>query len=133
MDEIAKEINNASKLYSVVFTSGGVGPTHDDVTYEAVAKALGLKLELHKELIEIYTQLIPDQEEIKRFAIVPYPCEIISVNSTGICSHLKFIFLYYTTYKILASTSNFNNELFDECGNYILLSSIFYFSYTDSV
>ena len=35
-----------------VFTSGGIGPTHDDITYEAIAKALGLRIELHAETHE---------------------------------------------------------------------------------
>lgn len=83
MDDIAKEISNASNQYSVVFTSGGVGPTHDDVTYEAVAKAFELRLELHQELFDIYTQLIPGQDEIKRLAIVPSFCKIINIESTG--------------------------------------------------
>ncbi|XP_011688058.1 PREDICTED: FAD synthase-like [Wasmannia auropunctata] len=81
VDDIAKEISETSKQYSVVFTSGGVGPTHDDVTYEAVAKAFKLKLELHQELLDIYTQLIPDQHEIKRLAIVPNSCKIINIDS----------------------------------------------------
>ncbi|XP_077258576.1 FAD synthase isoform X2 [Temnothorax americanus] len=82
VDDIAKEISNASKQYSAVFTSGGVGPTHDDVTYEAVAKAFELKLELHQELFDIYTRLIPGQHEIKRLAIVPNSCKIINIDST---------------------------------------------------
>ncbi|XP_012537045.2 FAD synthase isoform X1 [Monomorium pharaonis] len=81
VDDISKEVSNASKQYSVVFTSGGVGPTHDDVTYEAVAKAFELKLELHPELFDIYAQLIPGQNEIKRLAVVPNPCEIINIDS----------------------------------------------------
>lgn len=34
VDDIAKEINEYSKKYTYVITSGGIGPTHDDVTYE---------------------------------------------------------------------------------------------------
>lgn len=82
VDDIAEEVNNASKKYSVIFTSGGVGPTHDDVTYEAVAKAFALKLELHQELFDMYTQLIPGQQEVKRLAIVPNSCKIINIHST---------------------------------------------------
>lgn len=96
MEDIAKEISNASKQFSTVFTSGGVGPTHDDVTYEAVAKAFELRLELHQELFDIYTRLIPGQHEIKRLAIVPNSCKIINIDSTGIHT---FILLYtFKTY-----------------------------------
>ncbi|EZA56360.1 hypothetical protein DMN91_010350 [Ooceraea biroi] len=82
VDHIAKEINNVSNQHAIIFTSGGVGPTHDDVTYEAVAKAFGLKLELHEELLDIYARLIPDKQEIKRLAVAPSSCKVIHVNAT---------------------------------------------------
>ncbi|KAK1132182.1 hypothetical protein K0M31_016305 [Melipona bicolor] len=81
VDEIAKTVLEASKEYSVVFTSGGVGPTHDDVTYEAVAKGLGLKLEQHEELVDICVNLFPNNKEALRLSIVPKPCELIPVYS----------------------------------------------------
>ncbi len=41
LDVIAKEVAELSKSHDWLFTSGGVGPTHDDVTIEGVAKAFG--------------------------------------------------------------------------------------------
>ena len=99
MDDIAKEIRNTSKEYSVVFTSGGVGPTHDDVTYEAVAKAFELKLELNQKLFDIYTRMIPNQAEIKRLAIVPNACKIINIDSG---THIFFQNLHFNFFALSA-------------------------------
>ena len=41
---IIEKLNNFRKKYSFVFTSGGIGPTHDDITSDSVACALGKKL-----------------------------------------------------------------------------------------
>ncbi len=41
---LAKEVRELSARFDVVFTSGGVGPTHDDVTVAAVARAFGLEV-----------------------------------------------------------------------------------------
>ena len=48
---IAEEVRAASARYDVVFTSGGVGPTHDDVTLEGVADGFGVPLESHPRLV----------------------------------------------------------------------------------
>ncbi len=44
VDTIAREVAELSRAHDWLFTSGGVGPTHDDVTIEAVAKAFGVKV-----------------------------------------------------------------------------------------
>lgn len=46
---IIEGVNGLRKQYDYVFTSGGIGPTHDDITTACVAKAVGRKVIRHKE------------------------------------------------------------------------------------
>ena len=55
--DIEKTIINTLNLfrtdYDYVFTTGGIGPTHDDITAESVSKAFGLKYQIHREAFKI--------------------------------------------------------------------------------
>ena len=50
---IVETLNFLRANYNYVFTSGGIGPTHDDITAESVSKAFGIKYEIHKEAFKI--------------------------------------------------------------------------------
>ena len=50
---IISTVNELKKKFHYVFTSGGIGPTHDDITAESISKAFRLKYEIHKEAYKI--------------------------------------------------------------------------------
>ncbi|XP_053982062.1 FAD synthase-like [Hylaeus volcanicus] len=97
-EDIAEEIKHFSEKYNYVFTTGGIGPTHDDVTYEAVALAFHDTLHYHSTLVEIVKNrfgcknfpspsykmaYVPTKSELK-FGIneatgqpFPYPCIVM--------------------------------------------------------
>jgi len=50
---IIDTVNLLRNNYDYVFTTGGIGPTHDDITAESISKAFGLKYEIHQEAFKI--------------------------------------------------------------------------------
>jgi molybdopterin-biosynthesis enzyme MoeA-like protein len=56
-DIISSEVRALANEHDVVFTSGGVGPTHDDVTVEGVAAALGLAVSVSPELAALLARV----------------------------------------------------------------------------
>lgn len=52
IEAIAREVRAMSSAFDYVFTSGGVGPTHDDLTMDAIASAFERPLELNASIVE---------------------------------------------------------------------------------
>ena len=49
MDAIGEAVNAMRAAHDYVFTTGGIGPTHDDITVDAIAAALGVSVIVHPE------------------------------------------------------------------------------------
>jgi len=79
VQEIAKEVKEFSERFDYVFTAGGIGPTHDDVTIEGIAKAFGVRLILNDSIKKFLNKrygkhLTPEQLKV---AEVPNGAELI--------------------------------------------------------
>ena len=70
---IADEVATFSRDYDVVFTSGGVGPTHDDVTIEGVARALGVTVVRHPRLVQLIEEFAKGRLNEARLKMAEVP------------------------------------------------------------
>jgi molybdenum cofactor synthesis domain-containing protein len=52
-DTIIDTVNHLRKVNDYVFTTGGIGPTHDDITAQSISKAFNLNYKIHKEAFKI--------------------------------------------------------------------------------
>jgi molybdenum cofactor synthesis domain-containing protein len=79
MEEIITALNALRARYDYVITTGGIGPTHDDITADAVAEAFGVKLYEHPEILELMTARFGDQLNAarRRMARVPEGGELV--------------------------------------------------------
>ncbi|PYP88153.1 MAG: competence/damage-inducible protein A [Blastocatellia bacterium AA13] len=79
LDEISAAVRECSEKFDYVFTSGGVGPTHDDVTIEGVARALNRRVVRNprlESLIRNYFGAAADEPRL-RMADVPENAELV--------------------------------------------------------
>jgi molybdenum cofactor synthesis domain-containing protein len=77
---IASEVRALAAAHDWVFTSGGVGPTHDDLTVEGVAAAFGARVETSPELTRMLEQYYGDRitESHKLMARVPAGARLVT-------------------------------------------------------
>ncbi|MCA6327055.1 competence/damage-inducible protein A, partial [Phenylobacterium sp.] len=73
LDEIVDALNALRARYDYVITTGGIGPTHDDITADAVAAAFGVELEEHPDILAMMQSRWGDQMNAarRRMARVP--------------------------------------------------------------
>jgi molybdopterin-biosynthesis enzyme MoeA-like protein len=80
-EDIVQNVNECRGTYDYVFTTGGIGPTHDDITAENVAKAFGVPLTLNPEakarLVRHYGSETHLNEARLRMAMIPEGGELI--------------------------------------------------------
>ncbi len=79
-EEIVAATNALRKRYTYLFTTGGIGPTHDDITADAIGKAFGVPVEHHPEAVALLSaRYAPGEfnERRQRMARVPKGASLI--------------------------------------------------------
>jgi molybdenum cofactor synthesis domain-containing protein len=86
-DEIVAAVNALRARYDYLFTTGGIGPTHDDITVDAVAKALDVAVEVHPDaraILERYYETRGGLTEARlRMARAPAGAALIPNRMSG--------------------------------------------------
>jgi len=84
--KIVDTLKELKKENNYVFTTGGIGPTHDDITAASVSKAFGLKYEIHKEaykILEAYYKPGEFNEGRQKMVWMPENAELILNPTSG--------------------------------------------------
>ncbi|HEY0630162.1 MAG TPA: molybdopterin-binding protein, partial [Sphingomicrobium sp.] len=86
-DRIIEAVDILRTAYDYCFTTGGIGPTHDDITVDAVAKALGVPVVIHPAARAILERYYADKGGLNegrlRMARVPDGAELIENKMSG--------------------------------------------------
>ncbi|NMW30564.1 competence/damage-inducible protein A [Altererythrobacter sp. RZ02] len=86
-ERIVEAVNALRERNDYLFTTGGIGPTHDDITVDAIAAALGVSVVIHPEARAILERYYADKGGINegrlRMARVPEGAELIPNKKSG--------------------------------------------------
>jgi molybdenum cofactor synthesis domain-containing protein len=84
--EIVAALNALRARHDFVFTTGGIGPTHDDITADAVAAAFGVGISLHPDAYALLEKRYPPGEfnaMRQRMARIPHGAALIANSVSG--------------------------------------------------
>ena len=114
---IIKNILLLSKKFKYVFTTGGIGPTHDDITAKSISKAFKVKYEFHKEaykILEKYYGKIKFNDGRKKMAKMPKGSRLIYNPSSAAPGFIKKNVLS------LPGVPSILNSMIENCKRYLL-------------
>jgi molybdenum cofactor synthesis domain-containing protein len=85
---IVSAVNALRAAYTYVFTTGGIGPTHDDITAECVARAFGVPIDYHPDALRIIGERVARMggemnEARKRMARIPQGAALVTNRVSG--------------------------------------------------
>ena len=83
---IINTVNVVRKKNDYIFTTGGIGPTHDDITAQSISKAFNLKYEIHKEafkILEAYYKVGEFNEGRQKMVWMPKGANLILNPTSG--------------------------------------------------
>ncbi len=85
---VVEAIDALRSRYTYVFTTGGIGPTHDDITADCVAKAFGVPLDVHPEAVAILKERLAKMggelnEARLRMARIPRGASLVPNKVSG--------------------------------------------------
>ena len=113
---IIKNIRILSKQFNYVFTTGGIGPTHDDITAQSIAKAFKVKYVYHKDaykILENYYGKAKFNDGRKKMAKMPQVAKLIHNPSSAAPGFLtKNVFS-------LPGVPSILNSMIDNCKKYL--------------
>ena len=113
---IIKNIRMLSKQFNYVFTTGGIGPTHDDITAQSIAKAFKVKYGYHKEaykILENYYGKEKFNDGRKKMAKMPQVAKLIYNPSSAAPGFItKNVFS-------LPGVPSILNSMIDNCKKYL--------------
>jgi molybdenum cofactor synthesis domain-containing protein len=117
---IINNIRDLSKKFNYVFTTGGIGPTHDDITAQSISKAFKVKYEYHKEaylILEKYYGKKKFNDGRKKMAKMPRGAKLI-YNPSSAAPGFK-------TKNVLSlpGVPSILNSMIDNCKRYLIKGS----------
>ena len=101
---IINTINELRKKYSYIFTTGGIGPTHDDITAESVSKAFNIEYGFHKEafsILENYYKPGEFNEGRQKMAKMPVSANLILNHLAGLQASMLKTYFVFQVYHLL--------------------------------
>jgi len=118
---IVNNILLLSKNFDYVFTTGGIGPTHDDITAKSISKAFKVKYEFHKEaykILEKYYGKVKFNDGRKKMAKMPRGSKLIYNPSSAAPGFITKNVLS------LPGVPSILNSMMDNCKKYLIKGSV---------